>query len=162
MFRLGKSGRETVLLKFNGPDGEAPYAGLIRDKAGNLYGTTYYGARFGNVFRLAATGKETLLHDFDHSRRGDGEWPAAGLIRDTQGNLLSTTYHGGASNMGTVFRLDKTGKETVLHSFAGADGSYPYAGLIQDAAGNLYGTTTEGGGTGCGGGGCGVVFKLAP
>jgi uncharacterized repeat protein (TIGR03803 family) len=60
-----------------------------------------------------------------------------------------------------VFKLDTTGTETVLYSFTGGnDGQDPEAGLIMDATGNLYGTTAYGGGTGCGGFGCGVVFKL--
>jgi uncharacterized repeat protein (TIGR03803 family) len=61
-----------------------------------------------------------------------------------------------------VFKLDKDGKETVLHSFTGgADGAWPYAGLVRDKAGNLYGTTA-GGGTGSCDAGCGTVFKLTP
>jgi uncharacterized repeat protein (TIGR03803 family) len=56
----------------------------------------------------------------------------------------------------------QAGTETVLYSFkGGSDGAAPAAGLILDKAGNLYGTTSRGGGTGCGGNGCGTVFKLA-
>ena len=62
-----------------------------------------------------------------------------------------------------VFKLDTTGKLTALHRFrSGGDGAMPYAGLIPDNAGNLYGTTWRGGGAGCGGVGCGTVFKLTP
>jgi uncharacterized repeat protein (TIGR03803 family) len=92
----------------------------------------------------------------------DGANPAASVIRDTDGNFYGTTYFGGTANLGTVFKLDKSGKETVLHSFiGGTDGASPQAGVILDAEGNLYGTTTSGGGSGCGGSGCGVVFKLS-
>lgn len=92
----------------------------------------------------------------------DGANPAASVIRDTDGNFYGTTYFGGTANLGTVFKLDKSGKETVLHSFiGGTDGASPQAGVILDAEGNLYGTTTSGGGTGCGGSGCGVVFKVS-
>jgi uncharacterized repeat protein (TIGR03803 family) len=60
-----------------------------------------------------------------------------------------------------VFVVNPTGKETVLHAFSGGtDGAFPYGGVVRDAAGNLYGTTSAGGNTGCGGGGCGTVFKL--
>ncbi len=91
----------------------------------------------------------------------DGANPAAGVIRDAEGNFYGTTYFGGTANLGTVFKLDKSGKDTVLHSFTGGtDGASPQAGVISDAEGNLYGTTTSGGGTACGGSGCGVVFRL--
>jgi uncharacterized repeat protein (TIGR03803 family) len=88
------------------------------------------------------------------------------LVRDSAGNLYGTTLAGGnlACGCGVVFKLDTTGKETVLHRFTGgADGAYPEAGLVRDAAGGLYGTTYAGGDLACGGsGGCGVVFKLTP
>ena len=54
-------------------------------------------------------------------------------------------------------------REKVIYSFAyGADGAAPQGGVIRDAQGNLYGTTQQGAGTGCGGGGCGTVFKITP
>jgi uncharacterized repeat protein (TIGR03803 family) len=138
---------ETVLHAFTGEsDGASPYGGLILDKAGNLYGTTNRGGAFndGTVFRVDATGKETVLYSFTGSP--DGAYPYGWLVRDDSGNLYGTTFEGGDSNYGTVFKLDATGKETVLHSFArGADGAYPNAGLTLDANGNLYGTTNAGG-----------------
>jgi uncharacterized repeat protein (TIGR03803 family) len=71
----------------------------------------------------------------------DGGTPEAPLIRDSAGNLYGTTYAGGAFNFGTVFKLDKTGNETVLHSFTGGtDGAYPQEALILSDS-NLYGTT---------------------
>ena len=48
----------------------------------------------------------------------------------------------------------------LIHVFKWAHN--PTGSLTFDAAGNLYGTTQSGGGTGCGGGGCGVVWKLMP
>ena len=148
----------TVLYSFKGgSDGANPHAGLIRDQAGNLYGTTVDGgaANSGTVFKLDATGTETVLHSFTGAP--DGVNPYAGLIRDTAGNLYGTTSAGGAAGHGTVFKLDTTGVETVLHSFTAVpDGAAPYAGLVRDAAGNLYGTTTSGGA------GYGTVFKLDP
>jgi uncharacterized repeat protein (TIGR03803 family) len=147
--------------------GFAPYAGLIFDAAGNLYGTTYAGgAGDGVVFKLApnpdGTWTETVLHSFAGT---DGGGPYAGLIFDATGNLYGTTEGGGAGDYGVVYKLspnpDGTWTESVLHSFTGADGWFPYAGLIFDSAGNLYGTTYYGGGTGCGYG-CGAVYKPAP
>jgi uncharacterized repeat protein (TIGR03803 family) len=91
------------------------------------------------------------------------------LVRDAAGNLYGTTFRGGPSDSGVVFKLSPTGTGynfSVVYTFTGgADGGLPYAGLVQDAAGNLYGTTASGGATSgaCGHfGGCGVVFKLTP
>jgi uncharacterized repeat protein (TIGR03803 family) len=76
----------------------------------------------------------------------DGGFPVASLIRDPQGNLYGTTYAGGVSGAGTVFKLSRAGKETVLYSFTGgSDGLFPNSQVIQDSEGNLYGTTYEGG-----------------
>ena len=171
VFKLDKKGKETVLHKFGGKnDGKYPEAGLLPDSQGNFYGTTYYGGAYtgGTVFKLDATGKETVLYSFGQGGDGDGANPEAGLIMDAAGNLYGTTYKGGSDcsvmPCGTVFELDTTGKETVLHVFEGSDGSWPEAGLLQDASGNLYGTTAEGGegGSGCYSDkyGCGVVFKI--
>jgi len=81
----------------------------------------------------------------------DGGNPLDGLIADSQGNFYATTNHGGAFSSGVVFKLSKSGVETVLHSFAGGtDGAYPEGGLIRDSSGNLYGTTTGGGASGAG------------
>jgi uncharacterized repeat protein (TIGR03803 family) len=137
-----------------------PFAGLILDKAGNLYGTTAYGGAsgLGTVFKLDTSGNETVLHGFTGTG-GDGANPYAGLIMDKAGNLYGTTGYGGASGAGTVIKLDTSGNETVLHSFTGypSDGATPFAGLIMDKAGNLYGTTISGGAFDAG-----TVFKLVP
>ncbi len=161
VYKVGKNGKERALYSFSGKaDGANPYATLLRDANGNLYGTTYIGgAGVGVVFKLDGHGKETVLHTFREG--GDGRFPYASLIRDQQGNLYSTTLDGGPDDAGTVFKLDKNNNETILHTFTmgAAAGSYPFAGLLRDAAGNLFGTTFMGG-TGCNGLGCGVVFKL--
>jgi len=163
VFKVDTSGNETVLHSFSGVDGAIPLAGLVRDKAGNLYGTTAYGgASFmingdsgdGTVFKVDTSGNETVLHSFTNSP--DGAQPVASLVMDKSGNLHGTTVGGGASNFGTVFEVDTTGKETVLHSFSGVDGGFPEAGLVMDKAGNLYGTTASGGSANAG-----TVFKLA-
>lgn len=167
-FKLNKNGKQIWLYSFKGLDGEAPYAGLLRDAAGNLFGTTVYGGksnqdecpfRCGVVFKVDKTRKETVLHKFTGDP--DGYFPEALLVQDSAGNLYGTTYLGGAHGLGTVFKVDKSGKETVLYSFAGTpDGSGPYPGVTLDAAGNLYGVTNGGGnGTACDFG-CGTVFEV--
>jgi uncharacterized repeat protein (TIGR03803 family) len=159
VFKADKQGHESVLYSFAGQptDGGLPTADMIRDTAGNLYGNTAYGgaSNNGTVFKLRRAGTETWLYSFTGGPK-DGAIPNGGLIRDAAGNLYGTTLYGGKFNLGTVYKLDKNGHETVLHSFAGTDGANPQAGLIWDAAGNFYGTA-EGGGDFA----AGVVFKLA-
>jgi len=85
-----------------------------------------------------------ILHAFSGSP--DGANPTASLVQDASGNLYGTTFSGGASKQGTVFKLDTNGTETVLYSFTGTpDGANPLGGVVMDAAGNLYGTTLYGG-----------------
>jgi len=168
VFKLSKTGKETVLYAFKGgADGANPYAGVIQDARGNLYGTTYIGGGAscgdgcGTVFKLSKTGNESVLYSF--KGEADGLHPHGGVIRDDEGNLYGTTMGDGLPNVGTVFRISKTGGETVLYRFGSqsGDGAFPLAGVIRDAKGNLYGTTNAGGVyEGCGGEGCGVVFKL--
>ena len=163
----------TVVHHFNGfpNDGAFPLTNLVQDTAGNLYGTTSQAGTFGGgtVFKLDPTGKKTVLFNFFKDTRLDaGFHPFAGLTLDAAGNLYGTTVTGGDHTCdppfgcGTVFKLDPTGRLTVLHRFHGLDGDQPFAGLVLDAAGNLYGTTAGGGvSTFCNGFiGCGVVFKL--
>jgi uncharacterized repeat protein (TIGR03803 family) len=158
----------TVLHEFTGGRDGAEPMGVIRGATGNLYGTTQIGGSFnyGTVFRMNAAGKKTILHAFLGS---DGLFPAGGLMQDASGNLYGTTADGGAAEgggcehgCGTVFKLDKTGKQTILYVFTGkTDGSGPYANLIQDPTGNLYGTAGYGGNPSCFVGlGCGVIFKV--
>jgi uncharacterized repeat protein (TIGR03803 family) len=160
VFKVDASGNETVLYSFTGGADESnPYGGVIRDAAGNLYGTTYLGGKgAGVVFTINTTGQESVLYSF--TGRTDGGYPRAGLVQDGKGNLYGTTEGGGlpSCECGVVFKVHTNGEETVLHSFANVgDGAYPYAGLIRDSQGNLYGTTSGGGLSSCE---CGVVFKL--
>jgi len=162
VYKLDATGHEMVLYSFTGgADGAHPYAGLILDSAGNLYGTTYRGgpANAGVVYKVDVAGFETVLYAFTGS--ADGGNPYAGVIRDSDGNLYGTTLYGGAANAGVVYELDATGHETVLYPFTGgADGGNPYAGVIRDSAGNLYGTAHNGGINPFGTGGLGVVYKV--
>jgi uncharacterized repeat protein (TIGR03803 family) len=161
VFKLDTTGTETVLYNFGSQstDGLTPTGNLIRDTANNLYGMTENGGMFGfgTVFKVDKNGNETLLHSFAGGK-ADGQAPfISGLLRDAKGNLYGATSEGGPFDFGIVFKLDSTGKETVLHSFTGKGGKIPYGSLIRDKAGNLYGTTS-GGGTYGGG----LVFKLTP
>jgi uncharacterized repeat protein (TIGR03803 family) len=152
VFRL--AGKQlTVLHSFKGPpDGDNPYAALLLDGGGNLYGTTAsggepYGA--GTVFELSASGKEHVLHRFraNYKVQHDGEIPETAVVRDAQGNLYGTTEEGGPNGAGVVYEITPDGKEKILHSFCSgdcSDGAYP-SGLIIDAKGNLYGTAFAGG-----------------
>ena len=155
VFKVDTTGHETVLYTFTGlADGSEPNGGLVRDSAGNLYGTTYGGGGYGDVFEVDPTGHETVLYSFTGG--ADGRYPFAGVMRDSAGNLYGTTYYGGPAGAGVVYKLNTTGVETVLYSFTGgADGGQPQAGVIGDSIGNLYGTTSIGGKT-LGG----VVYKV--
>jgi uncharacterized repeat protein (TIGR03803 family) len=162
VFEVTASGTETVLYRFTGIDGDGfPQNGAVRDSSGNLYGTTQNGGpdNAGTVFKVDPSGKKTVLYSFTGST--DGAYPMAGVVLDAKGNLYGTTSGGGLYSFGgygTVFKLDPTGKETVLYTFMGAnDGSSPEAGVIRDSQGNLYGTTYLGGTAGAG-----TVFKVDP
>jgi uncharacterized repeat protein (TIGR03803 family) len=161
VFTVTPSGSETVLHIFpkTGSDGEIPYAGLIQGSDGNFYGTTYNGGAngLGTVFKVTPSGTETVLYSF--AGGSDGEHPYAGVIQGGDGNFYGTTYQGGTSGDGTVFKLTPAGTETVLYTFAGgsSDGANPEAGLTQGTDGNFYGNTYQGGA-----GGVGIVFKLTP
>jgi len=168
--KAGGGWTEKILYSFRNDDkdGNHPYAGLIFDTAGNLYGTTLYGGvyDYGTVFELthqkAGTWTEKVLHNFNDNYE-DGIWPYAGLIIDAAGNLYGTAAYGGVKGNGTVFELmreaDGHWMEKTLHNFSydGKDGNAPYASLIFDSVGNLYGTTLQGGTYGTG-----TVFELSP
>jgi uncharacterized repeat protein (TIGR03803 family) len=161
---------ETILYSFQeGNDAFSPDSGVVVDKKGNLYGTTFHGGNYlaGTVYKVTSSGTETLLHSFTGG--ADGGSPFGGVVLDRKGNLYGTTQYGGTSQncgstgCGTVFKITPEGIETVLYSFVGGtDGQWPWAGVVLDKQGNLYGTTWVGGGTGCGGYGCGTVFMLTP
>ena len=152
----GGGWKEKVLHSFNpnGKDGVAPYAGLVVDASGNLYGTTLEGGVFdlGTAFELTPkTGggwTEKVLHSFNSNGK-DGFIPFSSLILDGSGDLYGGTSVGGTKSGGTIFELTpKTGggwKEKILFNFEYAHGSDPYGKLLFDASGNLYGTTGTGG-----------------
>lgn len=176
VFKLtpAKSGySEIVLYSFvGGSDGEAPFSGLVSDKAGALYGVTLEGGNAacltgcGTVFKLtpkkSGYTKSTI---YSFGSVPDAFAPLGTLVLDNQGNLYGVTQSGGTQNDGAVYKLtpDKSEyRESVIYSFRGGDdGNFPQAGLVIDKRGSLYGTT-EYGGPGTCDGGCGTVFKLTP
>ena len=111
------------------PDASAPAAGMIALN-GTLYGTGEAGGQggAGAVFATSIAGKERVLYSFG-SGGVDGVFPSAGLVV-VSGKLYGTTTAGGTHGFGTVFSIDKTGKEHLLYNFAGgSDGAQPYAAL---------------------------------
>ncbi len=154
-------GTLSILHSFNGADGANPQGDLLRDRHGNLYGTTYEGGSGqGAIFKLAPDGTFTLLHSLGYNN--DGGFPNGGLIQDRSGNLYGTTSNGGLLGEGTVFQLAPDGTFTLLHAFAlDTNGFLPSCCLVRDRHGNLYGTTSSGG-SGGGQFGGGTIFKLAP
>jgi uncharacterized repeat protein (TIGR03803 family) len=140
-------------------DGSRPQGALVMDDSGYLYGTTLTGGSlqsYGTVFRVKTDGSGyQLLQRFSNclgtsctGTQADPKSPAATVVLDGAGNLYGTTSYGGASQVGTLFKMrtDGTGFE-FLHTFNGgeADGARPRASLILDGAGHLYGTTSMGG-----------------
>jgi uncharacterized repeat protein (TIGR03803 family) len=163
--------REKTLHSFQPQtnDGTYPHGGVMVDAAGNVYGTTGGGGKYGDgiVYELVPNGSggfsEKVLHAFQGT---DGATPHASLIMDNSGNLYGTTVSGGNSSAcqdgcGTVYQLiPKTNGswvENVLWNFNGTDGENPYGALVFDASGNLYGTASQGAADGAG-----AVFELSP
>lgn len=162
IFRISKDGNSyTVLRRFSSAaDGANPSAGLIEGTDGWLYGTAHFGGRtnLGTIFKLAKDGSGfAVIHHFTRAGSG-GVQPVGGVIEGRDGLLYGTTYFGGASNEGTVFRIKKDGTEyRVLRSFSSAigDGINPYAGVIEGTDQALYGTTYAGGSSRAG-----AVFRV--
>ena len=167
VFQMTKSGdnwTEAPVYSFTGPDGAGPFAGVILDSNGNLFGTTQQGGLygFGTVFELTyninSGWTETVLYSFQNL--SDGQLPIAGLVGDSAGNLYGATSDGGGGGGGALFELSPAGNSwafTLLYSFTGQQGMYcgPRASLSMDNPGNLYGTTLCDGANNLGN-----VFKL--
>ena len=173
IFKITPSGTATSLYSFDGSDGAYLVSGLVLAIDGNFYGTTYEGGNLnclaphgcGTVFRITPAGDLTTVHTFNGS---DGYWPEAGLVQGADGNLYGTTFYGGTTGNGTVFRIT-SGTLTTLYNFCSqpncTDGWGPRGQIAQGTDGNFYGTTASGGiyndcvdlaGT------CGTVFRITP
>jgi len=191
VFKLDSQGNESALYSFSasGTDGFGVASGLIRDAAGNFYGTTIAGGfsnanctgdgppgTCGVVYKLNPNGDETVLYSFTGS--ADGYAPYGSLILDWQGNLFGVASNGGnisssfckttvqtlagALGCGTVFTIDHDGNFSVIHTFGGQDGGpFPDGWLATDNAGNMYGITGNGGsGVSSTNLGNGTIFKI--
>ncbi len=141
-----------IVHEFDHANGSYAQGSLTFLGDGTLVGMTSHGgaaANNGTIFRLSAAGQETVLHNFSGN---DGAYPYLGsLIQDSAGNFYGTTWYGGdlscegGEGCGTVFKVDSSGNESVLHNFeAQNDGQFPFSTLVLDPSGNLYGTTSSG------------------
>ena len=150
LMRSGNNWTEVPIYSFSGPDGSGPYAGVVIDSKGNLFGTTRVGGAndLGAIYELqyqAGVGwKETVLYSFQNTT--DGALPFGGLIFDSTGNLYGTAVYGGSALGGTVFELSPSGNTwsfNLLYSLSGFpdQGCGSVESLAFDTAGNLYGTT---------------------
>lgn len=154
VWKFAPGGTLTTLYVFaNGNDGEWPDQAPVATPKGDLYGTTHVlnGGNFaGAVWSIASTGAFKVLHDLGAAT--DGYAPNSPLILNADGNLYGTTSSGGAYGLGTVFRVGRTGRFTVMHAFSGgSDGGNPTGALVHDTSGAIYGGT-----------GYGTVFKIVP
>jgi uncharacterized repeat protein (TIGR03803 family) len=166
VFRITLAGEYSVAHSFTWTDGGAPRARLTVGADGLFYGTTQGGgaAGQGTVYKMDLQGRVTTLHSFAGGA-ADGAQPIGPVILAQDGRLYGTTSSGGASNMGTVYRIGRKGHEHVLHSFAadGVDGTVPWSGLLQASNGRFYGMTSSGGPlpSVCNGGwGCGTIYEI--
>ena len=180
VYKIDSAGNETVLYRFEGGNnGLGPYAGLVRDAKGNLYGTTQGNGVVGGasvVFKVDSAGQQTVLYV---AGGGDACCLDSPVAVDAEGNIYGMSPYGGEPNCGvaqnglgcgTLFKITPSGKFKVLHVFKGKDGIQPEGGLVLDAQGNIYGTAVWGGNLKClypgwgegGGPGCGTIYKLEP
>jgi uncharacterized repeat protein (TIGR03803 family) len=146
---------ESVFYEFlGGYNGFSPAGPLVRDQAGNLYGTAAGGdPGYGLVFELTpnqnGSWTYTVLHDFAGGAN-DGANAYGGLAMDAAGNLYGLTADSGPCDCGVIFELSQdhgSWTETILYNFTGSpDGANPgFAQPTLDKSGNLYGTTERGG-----------------
>ena len=168
IFKITPGGALTTLVHFTGTGGAArgsdPRGGLRLAGDRNFYGATVYGGAgdFGSVFKMTPTGALTTLVEFTGTvgaRKGQG--PSGQLVEGSDGALYGTTYSGGGSDFGTIFKVTTDGVFTTLFEFvtatAAITGRNPTAGLAMDGAGDFYGTGHWGGANGFG-----ALFKVTP
>jgi uncharacterized repeat protein (TIGR03803 family) len=166
VFKMSAGGTITTLVDFTGNGatnrGNYPESALFQGSDGNFYGTTRLGGanNLGTVFRMTPTGALTTLVDFNGSS-SLGRQPYDGVVPGSDGNFYGTTSHGGANDLGTVFKMTPAGVLTTLVQFTGMSGNNkgesPQASLLSAGDGNFYGTTSAGGATNAG-----TIFKMTP
>lgn len=162
VYKLAPDWTLTAIASFNSNNGANPRGGLVQSASGGIvfYGTTAHGAGngLGNVFRVAAGGGLSTMHDFSGA---DGANPEAGLTWTAGGNLAGVTYFGGTNGApngyGSFYTISTEGTFSSLFSFGWTNGSAPYAAMILGHDGNYYGTTQLGGS-----GNAGTVFRMSP
>ncbi len=166
-FQVTPTGTYKVLHFFDGThgtstDGCNPVALPVQASDGNFYGTAQgCGADNGGMaYKISMAGAFTAIHAFNGGAT-DAQNPQGTLIQGTDGNLWGTSYLGGQTGSGTVYKMTLSGTVTVLYQFAGCstatNGCNPTAGLVQGPDGNYYGVATGGGTSNQG-----VVFKITP
>jgi uncharacterized repeat protein (TIGR03803 family) len=156
VFRITPDGVLNVLYSFDGAHGLNPISGLTLGADGDFYGTTTSGGAsgFGVVFKITSGGVLTILHNFTNGT--DGEYPYAPPIQGADGSFYGTTFGGGASNLGTVYKITSSGTLTTIYQLNAASGGNSYAPFIQGADGNFYVATQTGGKIGQG-----TIFKIS-
>ena len=147
VFRIVAPYSLSFIHDFTRQEGHADRAGLVVGDDGFLYGTTY-GGDDGRalIYRMDTSGLLTEVHRLTPA---EGAYPDASLVRGANGSLFGVAAYGGATNQGTIFRLEPDGTVIRLRSFSGWDGVWPL-GLEPGADGKLYGTTRSGGAHGYG------------
>ena len=161
-FKITTAGTLTTLHSFISTDAAWPYSALVQAPDGSFWGTSFEGGTFngGTVYKVTAAGIVTTLYNFcTESRCTDGADPESALLRASDGNYYGVTPFGGASNLGTVFKVTQAGIFTKLHDFAPSDGAQPWGALIQNGSA-FYGTSAAGGSSSACLGGCGTIFKV--
>jgi uncharacterized repeat protein (TIGR03803 family) len=141
--------KESVPINFNYTDGNDPNL-PTQGTDGNFYGSTLSGGTkgLGLVYKTTSAGVQTIFHNFTGyaTTNADGSYPIGVMVQGNDGAYYGVTWQGGASNLGTIFKVTSNGTYTLLHSFTGhPDGAYPRSGLILGSDGNFYGTTLNGG-----------------
>lgn len=163
VFRISSDGSETVLYRFSGlPDGAHSYSNVVQDSAGNLIGTTTDGGQTpycspgcGTIFILTPEGKESRLYNFCAKENcTDGQFPSGDIVLDRGGSIFGTTSLGGQYQSGTIWKLDASGRYTVLYSLSLGSGEQPN-GIAQGSDGTLLGAGPLGGNNGFG-----TIFSL--
>lgn len=171
VFKVSSRGALTTLYSFctqpNCTDGQQPDGGLTRGTDGHYYGTTYYGGSTscssgcGTIFAITPQGELTTFYRFCAQTCTDGIHPSAGMVQGIGGDFYGTTWSGGASNGGTLFKISSGAALRTIYDFCSqpncADGERSFAKMIQATDGKFYGTTWIGGTNDSG-----TVFKVTP